>query len=116
MRLPALLALAALGGCATSMGLAPRSTPGDAQALEAGRALAGAEVSPSTWPRADWWTDLADPQLDALVDEALAGSPTLRVARSRLDKAQALALAAGAARIPQVGVGADVSRQRCSEN
>jgi len=107
---------AALAGCASSRGLEPRAAPADPNALEAGRSLAGASVVPSTWPRTDWWTGLADPQLDALVAEALADSPGLRVARARLDKARALAVAAGAPRYPQIGIGADVSRQRFSAN
>src|SRR4051794_10274105 len=96
LALAAVLAAAAVAavttaGCASPGGLAPRSAPADAASLEAARSLAGAAVSPSTWPRADWWKGFADPQLDALVDEALAGSPSLRVARARLDRAQGLA-------------------------
>jgi NodT family efflux transporter outer membrane factor (OMF) lipoprotein len=114
--LAASLAVLALAACATSGGLEPRATPAQPNALEAGRSLAGASVAPAVWPRADWWRGLADAQLDALVDEALADGPSLRIARARLDRARGLALAAGAARAPQVGVGADVSRQRFSEN
>jgi NodT family efflux transporter outer membrane factor (OMF) lipoprotein len=107
---------AAVAACATPGGLEPRAKVAEANGLEAGRSLADARVSASTWPRADWWKGYADPQLDTLVDEALADGPSLRIARARLDKARALALAAGAARAPQVGAGADVSRQRFSEN
>jgi NodT family efflux transporter outer membrane factor (OMF) lipoprotein len=107
---------AALAACASPHGLAPRASPSEANALEASRSLADAKLSPDVWPRADWWKGFADPQLDALVDEALAGSPSLRSARARVDKAMALALAAGAARDPQLGFGADVNRQRFSEN
>src|SRR4051812_49741636 len=91
---------ASLAACATPGGLEPRAKLAAANDLEAGRSLAGAPVSPATWPRADWWRGFADPQLDALVDEALADGPSLRIARARLDKARALALAAGAAREP----------------
>jgi len=109
-------AAALLAACATPGGLEPRSTPAEPNALQADRSLAGAPVAPAVWPSADWWTRLGDPQLDALVAEALADAPGLRVARARLDKARALALAAGAPRWPQIGIGADVSRQRFSEN
>jgi NodT family efflux transporter outer membrane factor (OMF) lipoprotein len=110
----ALAALAA--GCATPGGLEPRATPAQANALEAARSLEGAPVSPAAWPRADWWKGLGDPQLDALIEEALADGPGLRIARARLDRARGLATVAGAARMPQAGAGADVGRQRFSEN
>src|SRR6266702_4704948 len=46
----------------------------------------------------------------------IAASPSMGAARARLDKAVALAQAAGAARAPQVSAGADSTRQRFSEN
>src|SRR5437763_1126648 len=45
-----------------------------------------------------------------------AGGPRLAAARARMDRAQAVALAAGARRIPRGGVGAYCSRQRLSEH
>ena len=38
-----------------------------------------------------WWTSLNDLRLNQLVDQALLGSPSLAVARARLDRAGALA-------------------------
>jgi len=113
----AAVTIAALAaGCVSYAGLAPRSSPGDPNALSAERSLAGAKLSPAAWPASDWWKRFGDPQLDALIDEALAGSPSMGAARARLDKAVALAQAAGAARAPQVSAGADSTRQRFSEN
>src|SRR6266705_562090 len=113
----AAVTIAALAaGCASYAGLAPRASPGDPNALSAERSLAGAKLSPAAWPASDWWKRFGDPQLDALIDEALAGSPSMGAARARLDKAVALAQAAGAARAPQVSAGADSTRQRFSEN
>jgi NodT family efflux transporter outer membrane factor (OMF) lipoprotein len=105
-----------LAACATPGGTGPRARIAEPAGLEAGRTLAGAPVSPAVWPRADWWKGLADPQLDALVEEALADGPSLRIAQARLDRARGLARVAGATRFPQLGAGADVSRQRFSEN
>src|SRR5205085_1154445 len=77
------LALAAtLAGCVERGGWrsAPRLEP---RSLSASQALAGAKVDAAAWPAEGWWRGLGDPQLDALVDEALAGSPSLEVAQAR---------------------------------
>ena len=42
------------------------------------------------WPATSWWQGFNDPQLNGLMDEALAHSPSLLAAKARLDKAQAL--------------------------
>jgi multidrug efflux system outer membrane protein len=41
------------------------------------------------WPSARWWSRLGDPQLNALVERALAESPTMIVARTRVSQARA---------------------------
>lgn len=46
------------------------------------------DASPAQ-PQARWWTALADPKLDALVDQALAASPDLDAARARLRQSRA---------------------------
>jgi NodT family efflux transporter outer membrane factor (OMF) lipoprotein len=63
-----------------------------------------------------WWTDFKDPQLDALVERALAESPNLAAARARIERANAGAEAAGAADKPVIGVGFDATRQLFTEN
>ncbi|MEJ0004135.1 MAG: MdtP family multidrug efflux transporter outer membrane subunit [Pararobbsia sp.] len=40
------------------------------------------------WPSANWWTGYGDAQLDALIDRALAGSPTMVIARTRVAQAK----------------------------
>src|SRR2546429_445963 len=110
------LALAAtLAGCVERGGWksAPRLEP---RSLSASQALAGAKVDAAAWPAEGWWRGLGDPQLDALVDEALAGSPSLEVAQARLRAAQGDAIAAGAARPPAGGLGAETTRQRHPEH
>src|SRR5438132_1537945 len=110
------LALAAtLAGCVERGGWksAPRLEP---QALSASQALAGAKVDAAAWPAEGWWRGLGDPQLDALVDEALAGSPSLEVAQARLRAAQGDAIAAGAARLPAGALDAATTRQRYPEH
>jgi multidrug efflux system outer membrane protein len=40
------------------------------------------------WPAARWWTRYGDPQLDALIDQALADAPTMVIARTRVAQAK----------------------------
>src|SRR5215831_4998942 len=108
--LPTALLLAA---CASTGGLAPKSETISPASLAASRSLADAKIS-QEWPAADWWKRFADPQLDALIDEALAGNPSMGAARARLDRATAFAGAAGAPLTPQVSASADLNRQRYS--
>jgi len=61
---------------------------------------------------AQWWSVLGDPQLDALVDQALQGNPSVAVSRARLEQAVALSQVREAANGPQATLGADVTRQR----
>ena len=112
----AALAALLLAGCASYSGLEPRSKAVEPQALKAESTLAGAPVEAQAWPAEDWWKRLGDPQLDVLMDEALAASPGMRVARARVDQAGAAAQVAGAARFPTAVAGFDTTRQRYSEN
>src|SRR5580704_4424137 len=92
---------------------APQLQP---QSLQTAQALKDAKLEPSAWPADEWWRSYGDPQLDALVAEALAGSPSLEIAQARLRAAQAQAVSAHAARAPQVTLDASVTRQRFPEN
>jgi multidrug efflux system outer membrane protein len=40
------------------------------------------------WPAARWWTRYNDPQLDALIDQALTDAPTMVIARTRVAQAK----------------------------
>src|ERR1700730_14788223 len=93
---------AALAGCVDrgDWKPAPKLEP---QALGAQQALAGARLDAAAWPADPWWRGYGDPQLDALVAEALAVSPSLEIAQARLRAAQAQAMAAGAPRAPAGG-------------
>ena len=110
-----LLTILLAAGCASFDGLAPKARRSDAASLQAQRTLATARPS-TAWPASNWWRRFGDPQLDALIAEALAGNPGMASARARIDKARALAASSGAALAPQVGAGANVTRQRYSSN
>src|SRR5207237_1357486 len=115
MTRPALFLLLAIAACASDRGISHRSTPADPSALQAEQSLGG-EAPSGEWPAPDWWKRYGDPQLDALVGEALAGSPNMRLAQARLDQARAQAQVAGASLKPQLNAEASVNRQRFSEN
>jgi NodT family efflux transporter outer membrane factor (OMF) lipoprotein len=106
---------ALLAGCASTGGLSPSASGSDANRLEASRSFADIPLSDAAWPSADWWKRFNDPQLDALVEEALQGSPTLRAADARVRKALAVAGIANAARLPQVTGDVSVTRERLPE-
>jgi outer membrane protein TolC len=55
-----------------------------------------------TWPEDAWWQVYGDPELNRLIDEALQGSPGIKIAEARLRQAKAAAQQAGAALVPDV--------------
>ena len=103
----------ALAACASvpELGVAPQ--PKTAVAYESGKSLA---APPVAWPADDWWTAYEDSQLDALIGEALKGSPDLRVAQARLEKAEALQSVARASLLPSLTGQAQVADVKTSYN
>lgn len=97
--IPALLTAAVLAGCASTHGLAPSTSPRDPDTLAVAKSFDG-HLSPAAWPTRDWWRAWGDPQLDALMTEALAGTPSLAAADARVRMAAAQAELADAARQP----------------
>jgi len=98
-----------LAGCASFDTLPPP------QATLAPAAL-GARDTTVQWPADDWWKRYGDAQLDTLIAEGLAGSPTLAAAQARIARADAGAGVARAALLPQVSGNAAVNEQKYSEN
>jgi len=62
-----------------------------------------------------WWQAFGDRTLDALVSEALVSNRDLRIASARVDEAAAIVSGTRSQGLPQVGYGAQASRQRTSE-
>ncbi|HEY7995367.1 MAG TPA: TolC family protein, partial [Steroidobacteraceae bacterium] len=110
-----LLSAVALGGCVDRGNWQP--TPQlQAKSLASDQALKDARVDPAAWPADGWWHSYGDPQLDALVEEGLAGSPSLAIAQARLRAAQAQTVSARAGRAPRTVIDASITRQRYPEN
>ena len=65
-------------------------------------------ASRADWPDADWWSAYGDPQLDRLIAEALADSPSLAQAQARLHRAVAATAVARAAGLPTLAAGGGI--------
>ena len=71
---------------------------------------------PGIWPEGKWWQRYGDPQLDRLMDEALADSPSIAAAAARLRKAEAIARQAAAALAPSLSADASLTGNQQSLN
>jgi NodT family efflux transporter outer membrane factor (OMF) lipoprotein len=98
-----------LSGCASSAGIVSHAEPLQTKSLQL------SEVASDPLP-VQWWTGFNDAELNALVDRALTGNPSLALAQARLSRAQAGADLAQADRLPRLDGSANVNRQRYSEN
>lgn len=106
----ALAATVLLVGCASPG--APHTPLAQTTPAAAGlNASAGETAAPD-----QWWKALGDEQLDALIAQALQGSPSLAVSRARLEQAVALSQVREAANGPQATLGVDATRQRYTEH
>lgn len=107
-RLRAAIAAAVVAALAAGCALKPPPTHESdvAAALPSTTQVPGGWVSDAVaGPVANGWlAELADPQLDALVAEALKNNPDLRVAAARVIAAQQAAVVAGSRLYPWVGV------------
>jgi len=110
----ALAVCVVLAGCVSSGGLHTTDTLTDAASLKSERSLANVSLSPTAWPTQDWWVGFGDPQLTALIDEALKNNPSLADVEARARQAQAAADGLDAARDPQVGLDASAVGARLS--
>lgn len=113
--LAALMALAmlAMAGCASvspDVHLLPQQDLARAQLPN------DIKLASEGWPAARWWTHYHDGQLDSLIGQALAGSPSLAVAASRIAASQAALSYDRADAGVSVDLAAGANRQRYSAN
>jgi len=102
-----------LGACAQMPPREELPQPKPAQSYASAQLFAAPAAS---WPVERWWTVYGDTQLERLVDEALADSPSVAAAQARLARAQAQAQVTRANGLPQVSANASITEQRQSEN
>lgn len=109
----ALLIVAVLGlsACASMTGIVPQATLRDAPSLGL-----PAEQSAAATLDVQWWREFGDAQLNRLIDEALATSPSLRIVQARLARAQAGVDVTEASSGPQLNVAIDATRQHYTAN
>lgn len=93
------VSLLASAGCAQLPRLDPPPAVKGVEQLGSSNSFS---APPAAWPGDGWWRAYADPQLDALMADALRDSPDLELARARLHAAMAAVQGAGATRIPEV--------------
>ncbi len=74
------------------------------------------QLARDAWPEAAWWHRYRDPQLDALITQALKEAPSLSVARERIIASTAQAELVEASSGLLVGLKAEVDRESVSEN
>lgn len=107
------LTVAALAGCAAFGGSHSTQVMTDAANIASNQSLPAEQ---GQWPSQDWVDQFGDPQLRALVDEAVKDSPNLQSAYARVAASRAMADATRSALYPSVDFEASLQRQRLSEN
>ncbi|MET0544206.1 MAG: efflux transporter outer membrane subunit [Variovorax sp.] len=108
-----------LSACADMGNIGSHATQRDAASLGLVQPAATAPSVPATSRNdvdSQWWHAFGDPQLDALVDQAIQGNPNLQIAQARLVRAQASTAIAEAADKPQLNGSIDLNRTQFSEN
>jgi NodT family efflux transporter outer membrane factor (OMF) lipoprotein len=116
MRWPVLSAALILGGCANFDGITSRELPMQFALQATGSTSQATDPAPADTISSQWWTAFGDPQLNMLVDQALANNPSLRVALARLDRVRAASEAAGAPSSPTLNGSVDLTRQLFTAN
>ncbi len=110
-----------LGGCTVgpdfrppappaSLGYPLASTPGSGAGAAGSPVIVGAKVPER------WWEQFANPDLDALIEEALRRNNEIAAAEASLRQYGALADVAGAARLPSIDAGVQGEKTRTSRS
>ncbi|QIE24194.1 efflux transporter outer membrane subunit [Caballeronia sp. SBC2] len=113
--LAAAVAAFVLGGCANYAGIKSDKQIAQPQS----DALQAAQSLPSQggqWPSLDWAKQFGDPQLPQLIDEALAGSPSIAQAQARIAKASSYIESSRSSLYPKVNGSYSWSRELYSGN
>ena len=102
---------ALLAGCTVGPDYRPPATPTPGQFAEAvdRSGLADARL-------AAWWRTFGDPELEKLVNQAVAQNLDVQTAAARIREARAREIVAGASSGPRVDAQSSATRQRISEN
>ena len=109
-----LLAATALTACkAVGPNFAPPAAPQTSGYLMQGDTANGfARLSAEDRPAGAWWKSFGSADLDRVMDQALAGNPTVNAANASLERLRQEAAAVRGAQQPQVGVNAGIQGER----
>jgi NodT family efflux transporter outer membrane factor (OMF) lipoprotein len=92
-----------LGGCAETSPNGERAQFIESPAMDRTLARSGAPIDSRTeagWPTSEWWRRFRSPELDRIVERALAGNQGLKRADESLRKAEAFSQIEGARMLP----------------
>lgn len=103
----------ALTGCVNYLGINSNKKITRPSQLQTSKSLPDRK---GHWPTHHWASQFGDPQLVALINEAIANNPTLEAARARVVQARALVDSRGADLWPTIGWEGRVIRGRLSAN
>jgi NodT family efflux transporter outer membrane factor (OMF) lipoprotein len=120
----AFIVTVALSGCTVGPDFRPPDAPATTRYTAPGESGVLAADARTTVPRqiavlgdkvtSDWWMLFRSPDLDRLVKQSIADSPTLEAAKARLAAARDTVTANTGALYPQIGFSASATREKVS--
>lgn len=116
LRLCTLVCLVLLSGCVNYAGIHSDAKPVNEEMLKTNNPTKTASTKNISIKKVDWWTSFKDPELNKLVATALQDSPSIQMAKSRVQEAQHIAEAAGAYLWPTANGYAEIARERITRN
>ncbi|WP_118179899.1 efflux transporter outer membrane subunit [Paraburkholderia phosphatilytica] len=109
----AIIAAFAVAGCANYSGIKSDKQIAPASQFESAQSL---PAQGGQWPSLDWANQFGDPQLPALIAEALEGNPTIAQAQARIAKASSYIETSKSALYPKVNGSYSWTRELYSSN
>lgn len=109
----AAVATLAFSGCANYFGIKSDKTIAGPQQFETSQSI---PAQGGQWPTLDWANQFGDPQLSALIAEALEGNPTIAQAQARIAKASSYIETSKSALYPKVNASYSWNRELYSAN
>ncbi len=83
--------------------------------LDVPQTFANADRDANQTANIDWWRQYGDPELDALIAEALAGNRDMAIAAANIEQAAAVFTQSRSPLFPQIGYGGTATEERASE-
>lgn len=83
--------------------------------LDVPQTFANADRDANQTANIDWWRQYGDPELDALIAEALTGNRDMAIAAANIEQAAAVFTQSRSPLFPQIGYGGTATEERASE-